>query len=158
MWSWKYFVIKCQIVQALKKKIIFQNQRDIQPLVVKNIFNSSSYLTFGNEIIFSLPRCNPTFFWVNFFYSATKTNPMQFIQRIFVGKKCTKVTKFQGNVFWNCHIKITCSNMLPKYSKISKKIYFPLWPLAKLSEFFLWMITNVATSWKQKQNQKLCDI
>jgi len=42
---------------------------------------------------------NPTLFWVLFFYLATKTNPMQFIQRICVGKNAPKSLNFKEMFF-----------------------------------------------------------
>ncbi len=56
--------------------------------------------------------------------------------------------------FWNCHIWTIGSNRLPKYSKILKFSYFPLWPVAKFDEFLLcgWLPLWLAPSknWKRK--------
>ncbi len=46
-------------------------------------------------------------------------------------KKCAKIVRFQWQDFWNCHSQTIGSSRLPKYSRILKTFYFPLWSVSK---------------------------
>jgi len=48
-------------------------------------------------------------------------------------KKCAKTVRFQWQDFWNCHSQTIGSSRLPKYSRILKIFYFPLWSVSKFN-------------------------
>jgi hypothetical protein len=46
-------------------------------------------------------------------------------------RKCAKIVRFQWQDFWNCHSQTIGSSRLPRYSRILKTFYFPLWSVSK---------------------------
>ncbi len=53
--------------------------------------------------------------------------------RLSLWRKCAKIVRFQWQDFWNCHSQTIGSSRLPRYSRILKTFYFPLWSVSKFN-------------------------